>query len=259
MRARRASIKALEDGGADADDIILERASYRAVSQEYTRFSKAMGLREQRERVMIDGLGSVGAGKFTVRTKIAEFDKQDKSITPITDSAIKRVPMAKIQGYTNEQCEYIQDRHKQLLMLAREANEGKEVAVIFSNDFLEESINFGENDKLEFRSKESINMLTSRRNLFIMHNHPRNSSFSANDIDTILKTDSIRSMSIVKNNGGIEVLTKTEKYDKMYMRTEYMRLIKKNVRQGTKKEYDTVVSKLIAKAEKEGMLIWLKI
>ena len=64
MRARRASIKALEDGGADEDDIILERASYRAVSQEYTRFSKAMGLREQRERVMIDGLGSVGTGKW---------------------------------------------------------------------------------------------------------------------------------------------------------------------------------------------------
>ncbi len=66
MRARRASIKALTDGGADEDDIILERASYRALSQEYTRFSKAMGLKEQRERVMIDGLGNVGAGKWTV-------------------------------------------------------------------------------------------------------------------------------------------------------------------------------------------------
>ena len=64
MRARRESIKALTDGGADEDDIIKERVSYRAVSQEYTRFSKAMGLREQRERVMIDGLGTVGTGKF---------------------------------------------------------------------------------------------------------------------------------------------------------------------------------------------------
>ncbi len=64
MRARRASIKALTDGGADEDDIILERASYRALSQEYTRFSKAMGLREQRERIMIDGFGNVGAGKW---------------------------------------------------------------------------------------------------------------------------------------------------------------------------------------------------
>ncbi|MBQ8552316.1 MAG: phage minor capsid protein [Clostridia bacterium] len=69
MRARRASIKALEDGGADEDDIILERASYRALSQEYTRFSKSMGLREQRERVTIDGLGNVGAGKWKVMPK----------------------------------------------------------------------------------------------------------------------------------------------------------------------------------------------
>ena len=81
MRARRASIKALEDGGADEDDIILERASYRAVSQEYTRFSKAMGLREQRERVMIDGLGSVGTGKWKEKENIVEtLDKSKKTL-----------------------------------------------------------------------------------------------------------------------------------------------------------------------------------
>jgi hypothetical protein len=55
LRARRQSIKLLEAGGADAEDITKERASYRAVSQEYTRFSKAMGIPEQRERIKIIG------------------------------------------------------------------------------------------------------------------------------------------------------------------------------------------------------------
>ena len=55
MRARRESIKLFEAGGADPEDITKERASYRAVSQEYTRFSKAMGLPEQRERIKIIG------------------------------------------------------------------------------------------------------------------------------------------------------------------------------------------------------------
>ena len=55
MRARRESIKLLEAGGADPEDITKERASYRAVSQEYTRFSAAMGIPEQRERIKIIG------------------------------------------------------------------------------------------------------------------------------------------------------------------------------------------------------------
>lgn len=63
MRARRESIELLKEGGASEEDIAKERASYRAVSQEYTRFSKAMGLPQQRERVRIDGLGDIGKGK----------------------------------------------------------------------------------------------------------------------------------------------------------------------------------------------------
>ncbi|MBQ8551911.1 MAG: hypothetical protein IJ428_03750 [Clostridia bacterium] len=164
-----------------------------------------MGLREQRERVTIDGLGNVGAGRYTIRSKVAESGELIKSITPITHSAIEGIPKAMIVGYTEEQCKYIMEQHKQLLALARDANDGKEVAFIFSGDFAEKSINFGENDIIEFKSKESVSMLNSRRNLFIMHNHPRNSSFSTNDIQTMLKTDNIKSMSIIKNNGGIEV------------------------------------------------------
>lgn len=64
MRARRESIKLLSEGGADEKSVIKERASYRALSQEYTRFSKAMGLPEQRQRVTVDGLGNVGVGKY---------------------------------------------------------------------------------------------------------------------------------------------------------------------------------------------------
>lgn len=55
MRARRESIKLLEAGGADVEDVAKEKASYRAVSQEYTRFSKAMGIPQQRERIRIIG------------------------------------------------------------------------------------------------------------------------------------------------------------------------------------------------------------
>ena len=63
MRAQRQKISLLEQGGADEQDIINARGQYRATSAEYARFSQAMGLPQQRERVTVDGLGDVGRGK----------------------------------------------------------------------------------------------------------------------------------------------------------------------------------------------------
>lgn len=51
IAARRHAVDLLEEGGADEQTIQNARASFQAVSQEYTRFSKAMGLPQQRERV----------------------------------------------------------------------------------------------------------------------------------------------------------------------------------------------------------------
>lgn len=51
IAARRHAVDLLEEGGADEKTIQNARASFQAVSQEYTRFSKAMGLPQQRERV----------------------------------------------------------------------------------------------------------------------------------------------------------------------------------------------------------------
>lgn len=66
MRAERQKIKLLEEAGADEDDIINARCKYRGTSQEYTRFSKAMELPQQRARVTVDGLGNIGVGKTKI-------------------------------------------------------------------------------------------------------------------------------------------------------------------------------------------------
>ena len=66
MRAERQKIKLLQDGEADETDIMLARAKYRGTSQEYTSFSKAMELPQQRQRVTIDGLENIGVGKWKI-------------------------------------------------------------------------------------------------------------------------------------------------------------------------------------------------
>ncbi len=63
MRAQREAIQALKEGDGDPLDIMFMQGKYRASMDEYVKFSKAMGLREQRDRIYIDGKGVVGAIK----------------------------------------------------------------------------------------------------------------------------------------------------------------------------------------------------
>ena len=51
VAARYHAVDLLKEGGADEKAIQDAKISYQAVSQEYTRFSKAMGLTPQRERI----------------------------------------------------------------------------------------------------------------------------------------------------------------------------------------------------------------
>lgn len=68
MRAQRQQIHLLKVGNADEDEIIAVRCRYRGTSQEYKRFSEAMELPEQRQRVTVDGLGNIGVGKWKINS-----------------------------------------------------------------------------------------------------------------------------------------------------------------------------------------------
>ena len=70
MRAQRESIKLLQDGEGDAFDILTMQARYRATMDEYVKFSDAMELRQQKERIYMDSLGTRGSyNKKGVLTK----------------------------------------------------------------------------------------------------------------------------------------------------------------------------------------------
>ena len=51
MRARREQVQLLKEAEADPDDILISRCKYQAQLDEYRRFSAAMGLDEQMDRV----------------------------------------------------------------------------------------------------------------------------------------------------------------------------------------------------------------
>lgn len=181
-------------------------------------------------------------------------EKSKKPITPITDKAISRIPKVDIEGYTEEQCLEIQKQHKELLKFSKEQNENKEVAFVLKNDvskMITEPIK-GTDEKIDFGSA------LQGKDLFVMHNHPRNSSYSLNDIIEFIKNDSIKTFTIVKNDGNIEVLTKLKGYDRLSLLTELQRMGKKRIKTGSDSEYRKVIDKFLSKHQEGGLFEWEK-
>uniref|UniRef100_UPI003FEE65C2 phage minor capsid protein n=1 Tax=Ruminococcus bromii TaxID=40518 RepID=UPI003FEE65C2 len=269
MRADRQKIELLTQGGADYDTITGAKVRYFQRQDEYVNFSKAMGLPEQWERVTVNGKNALGSklpkkaenvNKITAENVAKSGksgiikEKSKKPITPITDKAISRIPKVDIEGYTEEQCLEIQKQHKELLKFSKEQNENKEVAFVLKNDvskMITEPIK-GTDEKIDFGSA------LQGKDLFVMHNHPRNSSYSLNDIIEFIKNDSIKTFTIVKNDGNIEVLTKLKGYDRLSLLTELQRMEKKRIKTGSDSEYRKVIDKFLSKHQEGGLFEWKK-
>lgn len=269
MRADRQKIELLTQGGADYDTITGAKVRYFQRQDEYVKFSKAMGVPEQWERVTVNGKNALGSklpkkagsvNKITAESVAKSGksgiikEKSKKPITPITDKAISRIPKVDIEGYTEEQCLEIQKQHKELLKFSKEQNENKEVAFVLKNDvskMITEPIK-GTDEKIDFGSA------LQGKDLFVMHNHPRNSSYSLNDIIEFIKNDSIKTFTIVKNDGNIEVLTKLKGYDRLSLLTELQRMGKKRIKTGSDSEYRKVIDKFLSKHQEGGLFEWKK-
>jgi hypothetical protein len=269
MRADRQKIELLTQGGANDDTITGTKVRYFQRQDEYVKFSKAMGLPEQWERVTVNGKNALGSklpkkagsvNKITAESVAKSGksgiikEKSKKPITPITDKAISRIPKVDIEGYTEEQCLEIQKQHKELLKFSKEQNDNKEVAFVLKNDvskMITEPIK-GTDEKIDFGSA------LQGKDLFVMHNHPRNSSYSLNDIIEFIKNDSIKTFTIVKNDGNIEVLTKLKGYDRLSLLTELQRMEKKRIKTGSDSEYRKVIDKFLSKHQEGGLFEWKK-
>lgn len=269
MRADRQKIELLTQGGADYDTITGAKVRYFQRQDEYVKFSKAMNLPQQWERITVDGKNALGSklpkkagnvNKITAESVAKSGksgiikEKSKKPITPITDKAISRILKVDIEGYTEEQCLEIQKQHKELLKFSKEQNENKEVAFVLKNDvskMITEPIK-GTDEKIDFGSA------LQGKDLFVMHNHPRNSSYSLNDIIEFIKNDSIKTFTIVKNDGNIEVLTKLKGYDRLSLLTELQRMGKKRIKTGSDSEYRKVIDKFLSKHQEGGLFEWKK-
>lgn len=167
-----------------------------------------------------------------------------KEIIPISERAISDVPKVKISGYTDEQCKTIQEQHKELLRYARDNNDSGEVAFVFREGLTDRKIVVGTDTEINLGQSTVGNGF----NQFVMHNHPRGSSFSLLDVTEFLGNRGIKTISIVKNNGNVELLTKLGNIDPKESGLILSRLLKKH-------DTDKAIEKFL---EKEEGIEWVK-
>lgn len=105
MRAQREKVQLLEKGGADPDEVMLMKAKYQGQLNEYARFSRKMGLKEERERIYLDMRGRVAPEKnmkmFTRKTEDAIIKsgrmyrkKSSDSIEPMPKKQLQKIVKA---------------------------------------------------------------------------------------------------------------------------------------------------------------------
>lgn len=223
----------------------------KALKAKYNDLTESVGLQKTEERMRVTKSLTNSAESSKIKEKI-----RDKKITKITDSTINKIPNVQSVIYSKDETNIINSQHKKLLKLSMQ-NGNIEVAFLLNNKL--EKIGEFIGNETEVDLGNSI--LGKGKNLFVMHNHPRNSGFSLSDIQTFLSVDNIKTISIVKNNGGVELITKGKTYSKKDSYIELKRNIKKYVKDQTDDlQYSKAIEKFLAKAQKERNGIeWLKI
>ena len=103
MRKYRQDIMLLKEGGNEGIELLGAQARYKQTMDEYVRFSKAMKLPQQRERVYMDGLGRVttkarkaskgilGKMKISIPQDVVENARLSKNVENKINQAIKKL------------------------------------------------------------------------------------------------------------------------------------------------------------------------
>jgi len=165
MRAQREKVDLLKKGGADPDEVMLARCKYQAQLDEYTRFSKKMGLRQERERIYMDMRGRIAPGRISMK---------------LSDTTDKWAKAAREELKTDEK------------YLLRRKNE---TAIVYNADGKYLFTKRGNEKSVSFTRTDTAKM----KNGIVSHNHPSGGSFSIADWK-VFKNAELQELRVVTDN-----------------------------------------------------------
>lgn len=148
---------------------------------------------------------------FELKDVLRQAKKHDLKVN-ITPQAIEKVLLVNIPTLSDVENRNIQLMHKQLLEDSMKNNNSNEVAYILSKNGVSKV--YGTENTVDFAKSHETELLlklSPERSLDVLHNHPKGSTFSLEDIDFFVRTNSVRSLTIVTNQGKVMYLIKTKK------------------------------------------------
>lgn len=155
----------------------------------------------------IIGIGSDGA--------LEQAKTRDKKII-ITDMAIEKAEAPDIPYFTPEQNKKFKELNKEVLRKSMNENDSNEVAFLFNPHTLSYEYELGNTFNVNIFNNplaRDMNRNAKEKDLFLIHNHPSTKNFSYTDIGTLLLNDNIGGMTAVANNGVVNTIYKTPRYD----------------------------------------------
>lgn len=141
MRAQREKVRALQKGKADQDEILAHKMKYQGQLNEYARFSKKMGLRQERERIYLDMRGRVAPDfrKFIAKSTGNDIIKSGAINGALTD---KNDPLyTRRDAHANRYYESMRNSQKGTIVDRISKNTGiskKSISKIYDHVFINE-------------------------------------------------------------------------------------------------------------------------
>ena len=145
--------------------------------------------------------------------KLNQHKRKDK--VAITDVAISKVRVVKPEGYTDEEALEMQKLNKKVLEIARAENNSNEVLCLMKDGEVTDKYTLGDNNSVTIEQNPDVSATLRRsypRSIVLAHNHPNLSYFSFDDICTFVQYPSIKTMTIVTNQGKVWHITKKDNF-----------------------------------------------
>lgn len=170
-----------------------------------------MTYKEWREKVTH---GILFSESENVNGKVEQARKKNHLFL-ITDAAINKIALLNI--FTSWQDEALQKMNQQVLRIAQQDNDSKEVLLISADTFLQNPVViYGTGNSVDFSNNIEVAALKQDSyagELVFSHNHPTTKSFSFADIALFVVDEYIGVFVVVTNQGQVNCLQKTVNFD----------------------------------------------
>ena len=206
--------KILNAGGVDSTEAKRWKSYYKKKLEEHVKSSNGFLKRDYSAEKAWNNKKQIDTGNAPVLAQHKAGSHVD-----ITSQAIQKVRNIMPKGYTKSSAEYATSIRRELLGIARDKNQSKEVASLIDLENLVSSgYVLGSNQDVNILADaQAFHMLATGpvSSLELAHNHPGLSYFSLNDIAVFLQYPAIKAMTVVTNQGTTWYINKTDNFSRV--------------------------------------------